>query len=80
MINFQIPISVYIAGAIFGGVLMIVSLVTLFVQPANVAQYAQNNVVQPQLLKYYTGRDGGYILVTPTPGVPVVSDYVVTIK
>ncbi len=73
MSNFHIPISVYIAGTIFGGVLMIVSLITLIVQPANVAQYAQNNAAQPQLLKYYTGVGGGYILVTPTPC--VVSSY-----
>lgn len=77
MTNFQIPFSVYVAGAIFGGVLMIVSLVTLFIQPTNVAQYAQNNVAQPQLLKSYTGMGGGYVWVTPTPC--VVSGYEVNV-
>lgn len=79
MTDFKLPSFVYLAGAIAGAVMVITSLVMLIAQPGsagNVAQYAQNNAQQPQLLKYYTGADGGYVWVTPTPC--VVSSYVVT--
>lgn len=75
MQRLNISTPIYIAGAIFGLVMVVTSLVFLFVQPSDVAQAAQNNVGQPVLLKYYTGIDGGYYWVTPTPC--VVSDYVV---
>ena len=80
MSNIQLSTPVYIAGAIVGFVLIVVSLAVLLVRPADVAQMAQNNAVQSvQPQRFYTGMDGGYILVTPTP-IPITSDYVVVVK
>lgn len=69
MTNFQFSTPVYIAGAVFGFVLIIVSLAVLLVRPADVAQYAQNSVTRAVV-----------VVVTPTPIVPVVSDYTVIVR
>lgn len=67
--NIQFSTPVYIAGAIVGFVLIVVSLAVIIVRPADVAQYAQNSVTRAVV-----------VAATPTPGIPVVGDYVVTVR
>lgn len=68
MNNFQFSTPVYIAGAIVGFVLIVVSIAVLLVRPSDVVQ-AQNSVTRAVV-----------VVVTPTPGVPIVSDYTVIVR
>ncbi len=83
MTNIQLSTPVYIAGAVFGFVLIVVSLAVILVRPADVAQMAQNNISAvvatpvPALVAVPTAT-GSVLQFDYT--VPIVGDAVVTVK
>lgn len=84
MTNFQLSTPVYITGAIVGAVMVLTSIVVLFVQPADVAQMAQNNVARVMVVTptpnvvIWLDANGNYQVAVATPTPCLVSSYVVT--